>query len=81
MVTEKLTGILTNRTQNLQGELSNRTGNLQGSLLRATTIYEYDYNALANKPQIESVELVGNKSLEEIGVDHLSNADLAAILT
>lgn len=65
--------------QNLSVNLSSKS-NLSVGLNR-TVYVEKDYNKLINKPQIESVELVGNKALEDIGIDHLSNADLAAILT
>lgn len=40
-----------------------------------------DYNILINKPQINSVELMGNKSLPEIGVDTISNMDIEHLLT
>lgn len=39
-----------------------------------------DYNLLTNKPQINSVTLVGNKSLPEIGVDVISNMELEEML-
>lgn len=39
-----------------------------------------DYLMLINKPQINSVELVGNKELPEIGVDNISNMELEQIL-
>lgn len=39
-----------------------------------------DYNVLINKPQIESVELIGNKTFEELGLVELSGEDLIVIL-
>jgi len=40
-----------------------------------------DYNVLYNKPQINEVELIGNKSLIEIGIDILTNSDLENMLS
>ena len=50
--------------------------------------FAYDYNELANKPQINSVELVGNRSLEDLDIQHkgsyadeaLSNAEIEELL-
>ena len=35
-----------------------------------------NYNALINKPKINGVELVEDKSLEELGVEEMTNADI-----
>ena len=35
-----------------------------------------DYRTLANKPSINEVTLVGDKSLEDIGVDRITNQDI-----
>ncbi len=42
---------------------------------------ETDYNLLFNKPQINAVELIGNKTLSEIGINILTNNDLENILS
>ena len=39
-----------------------------------------DYNDLINKPSIEGVELVGDKSLEELGVEALTPQEIDAII-
>lgn len=39
-----------------------------------------DYTALINKPSIELVELTGNKSFGDLGLNPLDNMDLAEIL-
>lgn len=39
-----------------------------------------DYEKLRNKPQIESVELLGNKSFDELGLIPLDADDLIEIL-
>ncbi len=35
-----------------------------------------DYNKLKNKPSIEHVELVGDKSFEELGLENMDNMDI-----
>lgn len=40
-----------------------------------------DYNLLYNKPQIEGVELVGDKSFEELNLQRLTNTELEEMLT
>ena len=35
-----------------------------------------DYEILENKPQIESVELVGDKSFEDLGLNGISNSEI-----
>lgn len=41
----------------------------------------HDYvTEIANKPRINAVELVGDKSLPEIGVDNLTNFDIENML-
>ncbi|MGN1480302.1 hypothetical protein [Porcipelethomonas sp.] len=39
-----------------------------------------DYNALSNKPHINGVELIGDKSNDEIGITCLSNEEIESIL-
>lgn len=39
-----------------------------------------DYEKLINKPQIESVTLIGNKTFEDLGLEELSGDDLIRIL-
>lgn len=39
-----------------------------------------NYNDLTNKPSINGVELVGNKTNEELLIDSISNEDLEALL-
>lgn len=41
----------------------------------------YDYERLINKPRIESVELIGNQTFEDLGLEELSEEDLISILT
>lgn len=39
-----------------------------------------DYDALKNKPQINDVELIGNISLEALGITILTNEEIDAIV-
>lgn len=39
-----------------------------------------NYNYLENKPKIEGVELLGDKSLEELGLSAMTNEDILKIL-
>lgn len=39
------------------------------------------YNLLYNKPRIEGVELIGDKSFEELNLQSLTNAELENMLT
>ena len=39
-----------------------------------------DYNELINKPQINDTTLQGNKSLPDIGIELVSNADIMYII-
>lgn len=57
--------------------------NIEASASLTTDVTHYsasDYNVLDNKPQINTVELVGNKSLPDIGVDSMTNMEIEAIL-
>ena len=50
--------------QGLSGELNNTVN---------------DYDLLKNKPSIESVVLVGDKRLQDLGITKLSNSDIETI--
>lgn len=65
------------------GASSAVSGNLSAEAALATNVEHslvMNYNTLQNKPQVNSVELVGNKTLPEIGVDTISNIELENIL-
>lgn len=38
-----------------------------------------NYNDLTNKPRIESVELIGNKTLDEIGIRAMTETDIGLL--
>lgn len=59
-----------NNTGVLNGTIDKRveiSGQITNPLIVKKTIVEKDYNNLENKPSINGVTLVGNKTLEEIG--------------
>ena len=39
-----------------------------------------DYEGLKNKPQINSVELTGNRSLESLGIEKITNSEILNLL-
>lgn len=51
--------------------------NLRESLINVETT---DYSKLENKPQIEGTELVGNRSLEDIGLQVISDSSIDEII-
>ena len=38
-----------------------------------------DYERLINKPKIEGVELIGDKTFDELGLEECSNEDILAM--
>ena len=46
------------------------------SLEDINIISEKDYEKLIKKPRINEVELVGNKTLEELGIEERTNQDI-----
>lgn len=63
----------------LAGGIKGRA-NMSAVSQATSIIHATDYDKLANKPQIESVTLQGNKSLEDIGILKITNAELAELL-
>ena len=49
---------------------------LSGVLDSAKVVYEKNYENLKNKPSINDVELIGNKSFEDLGDMPLSNIEI-----
>ena len=46
-----------------------------------TVVSVNDYNDLRNMPRIEGVELIGDKSFEELNLQRLTNTELENMLT
>lgn len=75
----KLTGSLSPK-KNLSGSLS-QTKSLEGSLSLPRSIEgTSDYEMLDNKPKIETVTLIGDKTFEDLGLSELTGTDLINIL-
>lgn len=58
----------------------NTGARIMGGIRSPSIVTIADYERLYNKPQINSVELIGNKSLPEIGIDVISNMELEELL-
>lgn len=39
-----------------------------------------DYEKLENKPKLNSVELIGDRQLSEVGIDKITNAEIFNLL-
>ena len=44
------------------------------------TVSTLDYDLLDHKPQIENVELMGNKSFDDLGLTNISNMEIEFII-
>lgn len=72
----------------LVGSISAATmsGNLEkknkisGTLNMAERVVEKDYEKLNNKPSINGVELIKDKSLPDIGIHPMTNSELLSII-
>lgn len=73
---DKVTGKVVTK-QNINGKVDTKksvTGTL--GMIRGAS----DYNLLANKPSIEDVTLVGNKTLADFGDVSISNMEIQTII-
>lgn len=74
----RLSGTLS-RGMALSGSVSSSTS-LSGELQKSTTVVEKDYEKLKNKPSINGVELIQNKSFEELGDHVLTNFEILELM-
>ena len=63
----------------VSGSLNADTG-MSGDLKMAERVYENDYEKLKNKPSINGVELVQDKSFEELGDPVLTNFEILELM-
>ena len=63
----------------MSGSLNGQTG-LSGGLKMAERVYENDYEKLKNKPSINGVELMQDKSSEELGDHVLTNFEILELM-
>lgn len=75
---EKLHGTLQG-AKTLTGSLSSSNETLNGKLSEPTARTIHDYDLLENKPKIENVELNGNKSFQDLGLNALENLEIESI--
>lgn len=77
------------KAKDIDGELSPlssvsgeiiRSPNINGDITWGNGLGTRDYNKLINKPQIEEVELIGNKTFEELGLYNMDATDILSIL-
>ena len=50
------------------------------TIIRVTDSGSSDYNSLVNQPKINEVKLIGNRSLEELGLHSITNIELEELL-
>ena len=63
----------------VSGNLNADTG-MSGDLKMAERVYENDYEKLKNKPSINGVELVQDKSFEDLGDHVLTNFEILELM-
>ena len=63
----------------MSGSLNGQTG-MSGDLKMAERVYENDYEKLHNKPKINGVELIQDKSFEELGDHVLTNFEILELM-
>ena len=63
----------------MSGSLNGQTS-MSGSLNMAERVYENDYEKLHNKPKINGVELVQDKSFEDLGDHVLTNFEILELM-
>ena len=63
----------------VSGSLNADTG-MSGNLKMAERVYENDYEKLKNKPSINGVELVQDKSFEDLGDHVLTNFEILELM-
>ena len=54
-------------------------GDMALSFGNITRVVANDYEQLVNRPSIENVELVGDKSFEQLGLTDITNSEIEAI--
>lgn len=50
------------------------------TIIRVSDALASDYNNLINQPKINEVKLIGNRTLEELGLNTISNIELEELL-
>lgn len=50
---------------------------MRGVVDKSQSVHEKDYDNLLNKPKINEVELMGDKSFDDLGLIPLTNTEIA----
>lgn len=50
------------------------------TIIRVSDTPVSDYNSLINQPKINEVKLIGNRTIEELGLNTISNIELEELL-
>lgn len=66
------------REKELRGSIS--AVSMTGTLKQADRVVEKDYEKLVNRPSINGVELIKDKSFEDLGISELTALDVYKIL-
>ena len=66
------------REKELTGQIS--AVNMSGTLKQADRVVEKDYEKLINRPSINGVELIKDKSLEDIGCIPMKNSEILSLI-
>lgn len=64
---------------NMSAALS-ATAEMSGTLKQADRVVEKDYEKLTNRPSINGVELIKDKSLEDIGCIPMKNSEILSLI-
>lgn len=63
----------------MSGNINVDTG-MSGNLNMSERVYENNYEKLVNKPSINGVELIKNKSLSDLGYSPMKNSEILEII-
>lgn len=86
---DHVTGHLTDEHQKVRGQLVNKDGShISGHLSPKSRTLKgelsvggiKDYNLMSNKPLINGVELIGDKSFQDLGLSSISGSEILDIL-
>ena len=64
---------------NMSAALS-ASAEMSGTLKQAERVVEKDYEKLINRPSINGVELIKNKTLEDIGCIPMKNSEILSLI-
>ena len=76
------------REKELTGQISavsmsaalSASAEMSGTLKQANRVVEKDYEKLINRPSINGVELIKDKSLEDIGCIPMKNSEILSLI-